>query len=85
MDIISAVNVVNLKKDRYTLYIGRENKTYGLKQSKWANPYVISETMSRDESCKLYEEHVRKYLWNELDELEGEILGCCYDFNPLLI
>lgn len=70
------MKVVNLKNDFYDLYIGRENKTYGLKCSKWANPYNLKD-YSIEESLKLYEEYVRKSdLYNSLDELKDKTLGC---------
>ena len=71
------MKVVNIKSgDPYDLYCGRENKSYGLKQSKWANPYIIGE-YTRDESCDLYEQYVRNGpLWNDLEELDGLTLAC---------
>jgi hypothetical protein len=70
------VRVVNLKTEPYDLYIGRENITYNLEESKWANPYSL-EFYSREEALSLYETYVRQSeLYNQLDELEGKILGC---------
>jgi hypothetical protein len=69
--------VVNIKTGKpYDLYIGRENRSYGLKASKWANPYIIGK-YTRDESCDLYIKYVREGpLWNDLEELEGLVLAC---------
>src|SRR5690606_7663527 len=70
------MKVVNLKIEAYDLYIGRENKTYGLECSKWANPYSL-EKYSREESLSLYEKYIRESdLYNCLEELENKILGC---------
>ena len=73
--------IVNIKNSNYEIYIGRENKTYGLKASKWANPFVIGPDGSRDEVLKKYEEWIKNNptLLKDLHELEGKILGCwCY-------
>ena len=65
--------VVNLKRDKYTLYIGRG--------SKWGNPYKIDKDNSREDVLKKY----RVYISNKIDEnpvtydlseLLGQILGC---------
>ena len=70
------MKVVNLKYSDYTLYIGRENRTYNLKASKWANPYPLTEYSLQD-SLMLYEKHViDSGLYNDLHELEDQILGC---------
>lgn len=70
------MKIVNLKHSPYDLYIGRENKTYNLPASKWANPYTLSD-YSLEECLILYEKHIRNSdLYNQLDELEGLILGC---------
>lgn len=64
----------------FTIYIGRKCNLGGwaLKASKWANPFPISHTCSREESLKKFEEYILSHptLLNELDELEGHILGC---------
>ena len=70
--------VVNKKKSKYDIYIGRG--------SKWGNPYThlkfdtkakyIVET--REESIRLYEVYARnnKEIMENLYLLEGKILGC---------
>lgn len=67
--------VVHCKREAYTLYIGRP--------SKWGNPYIFKPSKyggilvaDRAESIIRYEEYARENLWNLLQELEGEILGC---------
>jgi hypothetical protein len=72
---------VHIHKSPYDVYIGRENKREGLKQSKWANPFVIGPDGSREEVLKKYEEWIltQSELINNLSELEGKTLGCwCY-------
>jgi len=53
----------------YDVYIGRKVRrvdwTY---DSKWANHFY--------NDFKGYEQHIRFYLWDELDELKGKKLGC---------
>jgi len=77
------VKVLNLKKDKFNfgedfLYIGRENKTWKLKGSKWANPYVCTDESLRDSVVDLYEDYIRRTpeLWNALEELDGKKLLC---------
>jgi hypothetical protein len=43
-----ATKVVNLRKDKYDVYIGRG--------SKWGNPYYMQFPEQRDEVCDKYEE-----------------------------
>ncbi len=61
--------VVNLRMDKYTVYIGRG--------SKWGNPFVIGRDGNREIVVQKYEKYA---LANGLDvaskELKGEILGC---------
>lgn len=60
------------------VYIGRANGRAGLKASKWANPFRIDTTQSRQEAVTRY----RKYLVRnprfiaELPELRGKALAC---------
>jgi hypothetical protein len=63
--------VVNLKRDRCDIYIGRG--------SKWGNPFVMKNHTKeeRDRVCEEYE----KWFWttglpNQIGELRGKILGC---------
>ena len=70
------MKVVNLRHDPFDLYIGRENKTYGLKESKWHNPFRLADHPLED-VLSLYESHVRQSsLYDDLHELEGLTLGC---------
>ena len=67
------------------IYIGRSCTMGGwnLKESKWANPFSVKE-YGRDKALKLYEEHIRNTpkLWNQLEELDGKILGCWCKPDP---
>lgn len=76
--------VVNLKTDKYDVYIGRP--------SSWGNPHIIFRNGSRDEVCDKHEAWLRqwidhkkeiiikgmsnKWMIEHLGELEGEIIGC---------
>jgi hypothetical protein len=76
------MKVVNLKKEKYDVYIGRG--------SKWGNPFshldnskALYRVSSRNEAIEKYENWIRfgdgKYLLDDLHELENKILGCyCY-------
>lgn len=72
-------NVVNIRKTKdYDLYIGRENKTYGLKQSKWFNPEPLKSEEDRNNNLIRYESYIRNTpeLYNSLEELDGLVLAC---------
>lgn len=66
--------VVNLhkkkgKRRKCHVYIGRRMEgTEFTEDSKWANFFY--------DRLDLYEEHVRRHLWDDLEELRGKILGC---------
>lgn len=65
------------KKEGNHLYIGRNMSFYvpGAVGSKWRNPYTVKK-YGLDKSLELYEKHVRDKLYDDLDELDGKILGC---------
>lgn len=58
------------KKHHHDVYIGRP--------SKWGNPFEIGKDGTRQQVIKKYEEWIRQQpdLLNQLDELNGKILGC---------
>jgi hypothetical protein len=69
--------VVNIKTDRYDVYIGRP--------SKWGNPYSHKDDTlaefkvdTRKEAIDKYEEYLLQNddLMNSIHELKGKILGC---------
>jgi len=62
--------VVHCKKEPYDIYIGRG--------SKWGNPFKIGIHGGRDEVISKYEAHIMSNydLINDLQELDGKILGC---------
>lgn len=76
------MKVINLKKEKYDVYIGRG--------SKWGNPFshldnskALYKVATRNEAIEQYEKWIRfgdgKYLLDDLYELENKILGCyCY-------
>lgn len=76
------MKVVNLRKEPYDVYIGRENITYGLSESKWHNPFKTTQ-YSREDVLKMYEEYIiDSTLYDELHELEDKVLGCwCKPFE----
>jgi len=62
--------VVNLRKEKYDVYIGRG--------SKWGNPFRIGPDGDREEVIAKYEKYILndEYLMGCLHELKGKILGC---------
>ena len=63
-------------KNPANLYIGR-SVVYvkGANSSKWRNPFSVKK-FGREKCLELYEEHVRKNLYSELEELKGKTLVC---------
>jgi hypothetical protein len=88
-NIVVNVKKDNLKKMGYVdfedwnkhenhVYIGRNMNFYvkGTLSSKWRNIFSVKK-FGRDECLRLYEEYIRKSdLYNDLDELNGKVLGC---------
>ena len=68
--------VVNLKKDKYNVYIGRP--------SIWGNPFVIGRDGNRSEVIDKYEDYIRQTpkLLELLPELKGKALGCYCSPKP---
>jgi len=62
--------VVHCKKEKYDVYIGRP--------SKWGNPFKIGEHGDRKTVIEKYRLWIlsNKKLFNDLDELDGKVLGC---------
>ena len=62
--------VVNLRKEKYDVYIGRG--------SKWGNRFVIGKDGDREEVVGKYKEWLlqNKELLGSLHELKGKVLGC---------
>ena len=62
--------VVNLRKGKYDVYIGRG--------SKWGNKFVIGRDGDREEVIRKYREWILKndYLLSCLSELKDKVLGC---------
>lgn len=62
--------VVNINENDYDVFIGRP--------SKWGNPFKINTDGDRLEVIRKYEKYIRnnKKLLEDLQELEGKILGC---------
>ncbi len=78
--------VVNIKNENVDydpgnpnhVYIGRRNNRYGLPQSKWANPYKLSDGYSREDALTLYRQYIlnKPGLLEDLPELMGKTLFC---------
>lgn len=71
--------IVNIKKEKYTLYIGRKNLYYNEPvDSKWANKYVIGQDGTREECINKYRQDLlnNPKLMADLHEIDGQILGC---------
>lgn len=64
------MKVVNVKKQKCDIYIGRG--------SKWGNPFIIGKDGSRKEVIKKYENYLlnNNKLLEQIDELNDKILGC---------
>jgi hypothetical protein len=61
------------------VYCGRANPAYGLRASKWENPYRVGAVRGGlPEVLEAYERRVRRSpeLWGALRELDGKILLC---------
>jgi hypothetical protein len=77
------MNIVSVKtKLPYDIYCGRVNKTYGLPQSKWANPFVIGVHGNRAEVIEKYRLMLlsNPKLMSEIHELKGKTLACWCNF-----
>ena len=61
--------VVNLRKNKYDVYIGRG--------SKWGNPFKIGRDGNREEVIEKYREYIMQSgLLSHLEELRNKTLGC---------
>ena len=62
--------VVNVKKDRYDIFIGRP--------SIWGNPFIIGKDGNRSEVIRKYKKWIinRPELMSSLSLLRGKSLGC---------
>ena len=62
--------VVNLRNERYDIYIGRG--------SKWGNRFIIGRDGNREEVIRKYRKWIlnNKELLSSLHELKGKVLGC---------
>ena len=65
-----ACRVVNLRHEKYEVYIGRG--------SKWGNRFVIGRDGDRAEVIRKYREWImgNEYLLSCLSELKDKVLGC---------
>ncbi len=80
--------VVNLKfTDNWDVYLGRANSYYNLKESPWANKYIIGKDGSREEVIAKFKEDFYKRLETD-DEFKQLTLGLkdkilsCYCKQP---
>lgn len=64
-------------KDPSHLYIGRNMNFYvkGTFESKWKNPFTVKKH-GIDKCLILYEQLIRETLYDDLEELDGKVLGC---------
>ena len=68
--------------DPEVVYVGRANARYGLRQSKWANPFVIGEDGNRENVVRLYAQWVRgatdgqRLLLDQVRDLRDKTLAC---------
>lgn len=70
MSIIVIPKVVHCKREKYDVYVGRP--------SKWGNPFTEGKDGTRAEVIKKYHKYILSNdgLLEQLDELEGKVLGC---------
>lgn len=70
--------VVNVRTEEYDVYIGRANPRYGLKRSKWANPFRLKSEAERPAMIERYREWIMNQpdLLARIHELRGKRLGC---------
>lgn len=70
--------VVNIRNDKYDVYIGRANYYKGLQQSKWHNPYYVDMDGTREEVIEKYRKYILASpdLLLALPELKDKTLGC---------
>lgn len=69
-EMYSVTKVVNLRKEKADVYIGRP--------SKWGNPFVSGRDGDRKEVIDKYRSYIMNNyeLLNSLEELRGKKLGC---------
>ena len=75
--------IVNIKsKQPYDIYIGRANKTYGVTESKWHNPFVIGRDGNRVAVISKFQQYIlyKPELLRDLHEIDGKILCCWCDY-----
>lgn len=73
------IKIINIKSGKpYDIYIGRENKTYGLEKSMWANDFIIGKDGSREEVIEKHRLKINSQpeLLKKLSELKDKILAC---------
>lgn len=60
------------------VYIGRSNSRYGVKASKWANPFLLKHESQRQNVIAKYGAYLRRNpdLMAALPELRGKTLWC---------
>lgn len=69
MSMVVDIHMKNGKRPHFDVYIGRRIQYHKefTEDSKWRN---------RSRTLQAYETWVRQYLWDDLDELDGKVLGC---------
>jgi hypothetical protein len=69
MSMVVDIHKKNGKRPHFDVYIGRRIQYHEefARDSKWRN---------RSKTLRAYETYVRQYLWDDLDELDGKVLGC---------
>jgi hypothetical protein len=69
--------IVNCRRDKYDVYIGRARRNQDPAECPWGNPFPV-EVHGRDKCIEMYEEWIRTQpqLLARLPELRGKRLGC---------
>ena len=76
VNLKTVVDVEQWKSNEKNEYIGR--KTDSFEKSKWANPFLISRTNSREQAVSQFQQYIlaNSKLLQDLHELKGKNLGC---------
>ena len=80
---MSKTRLVNIKYDKYDIYIGRAVPRKGLKESIWANPFKSPQHGSVEQCIEMYRMLLRErqattslVFDSELEKLRGKVLAC---------
>ena len=73
-----SITISNIRQNPKGEYIGRENKTYGVRESPLANPFPLTRESERDGVIEDYREWLEKSLTEDFVRTEIERLKKIY-------